>query len=601
MESVMRPFLVFLWFGAAFGQLSPGKLHQKHEHLEGVANCVQCHEFGTKSFREKCLTCHELLADRVQAQKGLHAKPSYQRCETCHSDHHGRDFDMVHWPQGTTAFDHKDTGFSLIGAHKKPDCRTCHDPKHVQYPEILIQKGKDLTRTFLGLTTACSSCHTDPHQGQLGDDCSSCHEEINWKPATLFDHQRAAFVLEGAHRDLTCSQCHEGDEQPIRYKPMDHATCNACHEDAHQGQLKGDCSGCHDVEAFRPASYFDHQKAAFALTGKHISVKCDTCHKQIVPSDRNRPYVKYKGIPHQACSDCHSDIHGARLGPHCEDCHQTSGWHRTPAFDHNQTRYPLLGKHRDVVCRSCHPDGRAITNISFENCTNCHKDTHVGQFKHRPQQGACEECHQVTGFVPAHFGTQDHAQTLFPLEGGHLATPCSECHTPILMHGQKTQKFRFEQALCQDCHRDPHEGSIRGATCESCHSVTSWPQSHFDHAVTRFPLVGAHNDVDCKACHLPTVAGAMVFQTIDDTCDSCHDDPHRNQFARSCNACHESTQWQTLRFFHDRDSRFPLEGAHANIDCDQCHVRVQDTEGVFVRYRPLAAECEFCHGPNRRN
>ncbi len=42
----------------ATAQISPGKLSKAHAHLEGVANCTQCHTLGKKVSNEKCMACH---------------------------------------------------------------------------------------------------------------------------------------------------------------------------------------------------------------------------------------------------------------------------------------------------------------------------------------------------------------------------------------------------------------------------------------------------------------------------------------------------------------------------------------------------------------
>jgi hypothetical protein len=64
-----------------------------------------------------------------------------------------------------------------------------------------------------------------------------------------------------------------------------------------------------------------------------------------------------------------------------------------------------------------------------------------------------------------------------------------------------------------------------------------------------------------------------------------------------------------LVFRHDRDSRFKLGDAHADLACSACHLP-DALEGpaaaaksggaalpdAVVRYRPLAMQCVDCHG-----
>ena len=84
-------------------------------------------------------------------------------------------------------------------------------------------------------------------------------------------------------------------------------------------------------------------------------------------------------------------------------------------------------------------------------------------------------------------------------------------------------------------------------------------------------------------------------------CADCHADPHRGQFERlgrtDCARCHKSTtQFGTLSFRHNLDSRFQLGDQHAKVPCASCH-KAEKVEGVeVVRYKPLPTECVSCHG-----
>jgi hypothetical protein len=69
-------------------------------------------------------------------------------CATCHSDHHGRKFDMVRFDE--KKFDHNLAGYKLEGAHAKVDCRECHKPDYVD--DVNLKKRRE---TFLGLGQQC--------------------------------------------------------------------------------------------------------------------------------------------------------------------------------------------------------------------------------------------------------------------------------------------------------------------------------------------------------------------------------------------------------------------------------------------------------------
>lgn len=602
------------WFMASspwlLAQLSPGDLHEKHAHLEGVANCIQCHKVGSKSFREQCLSCHEILNTRIESGTGLHSEFADSGCESCHSDHHGRTFEMIHWPDGIKAFDHQRTGFALQGSHRDLTCRECHRAEFVAEPDILAAAGKALKRTFLGLTTQCASCHDDPHRGQLGNACQSCHFEASWTSQLKFDHESSSFSLTGAHGAVDCSACHpkEGTTVPTtRFKPVAHNLCSDCHTDFHHGQFERDCSACHVEDSFKAASKFDHGTARFPLTGKHKNVNCDACHGKSVVGGRREQEMQYKNLPHDACSDCHADVHKASLGSRCEGCHVTSGWSAGSAsFDHELSRYPLRGAHRSVACRSCHPANEDIAPVPFALCRDCHSDRHRGQFEHRASKGECSECHVVEGMTPAVFSIADHGRSGFALEGSHIAVPCVECHRPQMVRGVRTQQFQFADGGCVDCHQDPHqsqpESTMARLGCEGCHQVSSWRISVFDHDATSFPLLDRHRQIGCLDCHTVPDQDDGIWVSLSSQCDSCHVDEHRDQFATSpCSECHRPSAWPDLLFDHQQDSSFRIDGAHQRVACDQCHQSQQDSNGRFTRYRPLDSQCEACHAEARRN
>src|SRR6516162_2558276 len=48
----------------------------------------------------------------------------------------------------------------------------------------------------------------------------------------------------------------------------------------------------------------------------------------------------------------------------CQNCHTYSSWkpiRSMPEFNHDNTRYPLRGMHKDVTCSKCH------TSLVFKN------------------------------------------------------------------------------------------------------------------------------------------------------------------------------------------------------------------------------------------
>ena len=396
--------------------------------------------------------------------------------------------------------------------------------------------------------------------------------------------------------------------------------CLSCHIDEHRGQLNQDCQNCHNFDAWSPTPLFNHDQTRFQLTGKHTIVKCEKCHITIIDdkfTDDNS-YKKFTGLNFATCKNCHEDVHKNRFGPGCKNCHNTNGWqnYAKDKFNHENTRFALIGKHRRVSCESCHIPGRPLKIAKFQKCTDCHKDYHQGQFANRPKKETCDECHTEEGFIPAQFTILQHEQTNYPLKGSHLAVPCFLCHRSINPGtGRETKQFRFQSTQCAACHVDPHQGEVdkylklrseigKSDGCEHCHVVESWSQVNFDHTLTNFKLEGKHRTIDCNACHVKFAPNQeQHFNKIPNDCQQCHPDIHGGQFITSnsinktqCQRCHTPVNWASLKFIHDQDSRFEITGAHEKVPCQNCHKIVKLEGQRIVRYKPMEISCNACHG-----
>ena len=120
--------LFFLATVMVEAQISPGDLAEEHAELEGIMNCTECHILGGDVSNEKCLDCHQELKIRIDQNRGYHASTEVKNkdCASCHSDHFGRDFEMVRFDEAD--FNHLLTGYDLTGQHERIDCRQCHTP-----------------------------------------------------------------------------------------------------------------------------------------------------------------------------------------------------------------------------------------------------------------------------------------------------------------------------------------------------------------------------------------------------------------------------------------------------------------------------------------
>jgi hypothetical protein len=166
-------------------------------------------------------------------------------------------------------------------------------------------------------------------------------------------------------------------------------------------------------------------------------------------------------------------------------------------------------------------------------CTGCHEDPHHGEFKEQQAKLrangtplGCEACHNVRSW--ADVNGFDHSKTKFPLLGAHRAVKCGDCHkVPV---GKKEIQFKDTSQVCEDCHKDAHDGQFAKAgktPCADCHDSQRWVPSTFNHDTrTHFPLQGGHEGVACDKCHKQTrmvdAKPVIVYKQAPSKCSDCH-------------------------------------------------------------------------------
>ena len=138
--------------------------------------------------------------------------------------------------------------------------------------------------------------------------------------------------------------------------------------------------------------------------------------------------------------------------------------------------------------------------------------------------------------------------------------------------------------------QQPPHGKNFNIECKVCHSTKGWKIDmeiySFKHDSTAFPLIGQHLQVSCRLCH-----PALVFSDAKTECSQCHTDIHESTVGKDCNRCHSPQSWlvNDITRIHQQ-SRFPLVGVHARVDCYQCH-----KSETFFRFEVLGTECYSCH------
>jgi hypothetical protein len=560
--AVVITSLMLLGRSAVAQLISPGKLSAVHGEWGGIRNCTQCHELRKRGVaNERCLDCHAPLAARIDDRRGFHATVADQGCADCHKEHLGPDFDIQRLD--VDQFDHNgQTGFALVESHAKVDCQDCHNARLVLAPDVRDFKGRHdaLDDTYLGLGAVCLDCHQSdaPHRDQFPDQpCDACHTQIQWEEARGFNHDESTYRLEGGHRRVDCVDCHPtvaaAGEPYVQYKPLAFATCLSCHktDKPHRDQFPNrSCDDCHtQLEWVKPTG-FDHDDSRYRITGAHRRVECAECHR--TTTEAGEPYVEYRPLAFATCLSCHEDEHEGSFDRDCTKCHTTDEWTRVNRstvereFDHRTTDFELVGRHASAECTVCHTPSAS---------------------------------------PGPDFAITYEARTLERAYPKPIAETCLSCHV--------------------DYHEDVFTETPGGPACDNCHGQTEWIPTTYDigrhNGEADFRLDGAHIAAPCTTCHNRPSPGseAIRFRFVDRTCVTCHatDDPHRGQFEdRACTKCHDTETFSVTDFEHD-DTRFPLEGAHLPVLCDQCHTQEVSADGAaFRRYQPVPTQCQECHG-----
>jgi hypothetical protein len=468
----------------------------------------------------------------------------------------------------------------------------------------------------------CLNCHKTiqrrmenkiGYHGTFKEPCRSCHKEHPVSSQSIvpldenkFDHNRAAFKLQGKHLELKCAKCHTRrpfEHDVAHYTEIKFLLCSDCHKDPHDSQMNVECESCHTPRGWQGKELnFNHDRdSKFALLGSHAKVECARCHKprqgQILAS------AVFRGLD-KNCASCHQDPHQNQFGNTCTTCHTPSSWHgKALLFDHNRdVKFQLTGSHAKVECAKCHkprPANAVLASALFRglktDCSACHTDPHRGKL-----DKTCTKCHTPSSWHGKALLFNHNKDSRFKLTGGHTKVACIKCHKPP--PGRTALGFAVLRGLkfsnCDSCHGDPHKGdydTIVGPLCVTCHSLAGFPKKEpeFDHNTrTRFALAGRHAEIKCVSCHNRKLVKAVrtdLPQRYQTRCDTCHEDPHAKQLGSECTKCHAPKGWtgKNLLFRHNVNARFKLDDTHENVACKACH-----NNG---HYKPIEPACRTCH------
>jgi nitrate/TMAO reductase-like tetraheme cytochrome c subunit len=280
-------------------------------------------------------------------------------------------------------------------------------------------------------------------------------------------------------RQASCLSCHSGpgiagfvDEQlgavkelkayftgyrtPIRATTrVSNRECLACHRDA-ASLPDGDVTAAHAIHAKN-------------------NTLCADCHSRIVHADTAK--AESPIVPNAICEQCHKN-HGSFV--------------------------MLVGRHAVVDCADCHKNGDYQNTSPL--CETCHQPPAQG---HPGLTTGCQNCHSPVGWKPA--TTIDHAQTGFPLDGGHLKLECAACH------GQPAAKPA--SADCSTCHQPPASHAGISTACDKCHTplAPAFQATKFVHRRVGEHVTTGEIPLACEACHR-----SGTFTALQCTGSGCH-------------------------------------------------------------------------------
>jgi hypothetical protein len=225
------------------------------------------------------------------------------------------------------------------------------------------------------------------------------------------------------------------------------------------------------------------------------------------------------------------------------------------------------------------------------------------------------EWDKVTGCIECHDNR---------LGGEVVQTKCMTCHPDIKLRVDQNRGYHRGKTVCSHCHGDhkgldgyifaPEKNWVDGYT----YGLKDKPKKTmpaFNHdRDTGWELKGAHQKVDCYDCHDQKRKHWKTGKTTETTsylfertplCNDCHQDVYRHEAKASkwieCSDCHSLgiENWEALgkkmKFNHDRQTEYPLEGLHEKVSCIACHHPDEEFKQL-TRFEPLDFQkCTDCH------
>ena len=200
------------------------------------------------------------------------------------------------------------------------------------------------------------------------------------------------------------------------------------------------------------------------------------------------------------------------------------------------------------------------------------------------------------GGVNSHSDLEASCQTCHPAPWDQkgMSNLCLDCHTEVniqisnlhSLHGAAISVLDSND--CRICHTD-HQGYSA--------DITVYEGLEFPHYLIGFSLTShqdlfSSEDIMCTDCH----PGSLV-NFDQSSCLDCHlkenrefIEDHTFNFNQDCLACHDGIESINSSFDHNQVN-FNLAGEHAEILCQDCHIKPSD----LAAFKDTSITCYGCH------
>ena len=388
-----------------------------------------------------------------------------------------------------------------------------------------------------------------PAAAATTEECLVCHSDatltMDRAGRKVPLHVDGAKLAGSAHKDLSCTDCHEGfnaEELPHK-KRIAPVGCLSCHD------------GVADKHAFHP------KIAEASGTNGEPPISCKRCHgtHEVKPlAAPDSPFHPSRIT--QTCGKCHVEVaahlkasaHGASGvpgAPNCLSCHEKP---ITPLRAGGASAELKLAQEK--ICLDCHldnPEIRARMGPDAGFIAAYGKSVHgAALLAGNGKAATCIDCH----------GSHEMARGADPgarVSKGHIPQTCAACHAGIAaeygasVHAAAVLRGNQDAPVCTDCHGehdilnhlDPNApvaaGNVSAKVCSPCHSSVKMSQK-YGIATDRFKTFsdsyhglalksGSLEAANCASCH-----GAHAIRSSSDpqstvnkanlavTCGNCH-------------------------------------------------------------------------------